>query len=181
MAAFAIFLRGVNVGGRCIVKMSELKTLLHRNGFANVQTFLNSGNVTLTSALHPEEIKEKIAGILGKKYPFSVDFIVKTAQEMQAVISRDPFRREGGLDGSKKCIAFLSAPPLKELLSLVNEDGNIVEKYRIVGDLIYIYYHNGIGRSYFSNSYIEKRLRVTSTVRNMNTVEKIAEMLGKPF
>jgi uncharacterized protein (DUF1697 family) len=173
MTTVAVFLRGVNVGGKNIVSMPELKALLLGQKFQDVQTFLNSGNITLQSGLQLAEIKNKITGILRRKYPFPIDFLVKTIRELQTVLLQDPFREEQGLDKSKRCVAFLSEAPSQEARAIVAGDNKIAERYVVVNDLIYIYYHDGIGRSYFSNNYIERHFNIVSTVRNVNTLEKI--------
>ncbi len=177
MTPAAVFLRGVNVGGKGIISMPELKTLLRENGFNEVQTFLNSGNITLKSGLHPEQIKKKIEGLLKKYYPFPMDIFIRTYQELKTVLSQDPFRKEQGLDNSKKCIAFLSESPQKERVAALAADTKIEERYFVIEDVIFIYYDNGIEKSYFSNGFIEKRLNVRSTTRNWNTLAKVIELM----
>ena len=51
-----VLLRGINLGARNRVSMPELRTALERDGFDDVQTYLQSGNVVLTSDASPEEV-----------------------------------------------------------------------------------------------------------------------------
>ena len=72
---------------------------------------------------------------------------------------------------------MLSVNVSEEQASQLKSDVRIVENYYHKDDLLYIYYHDGAGRSKFTTAYIDKKLKVTSTARNWNTILKMSEMI----
>ena len=73
---YVLLLRGINVGGKNKVIMSELKKKLLDEGFEKVDSYINSGNLFLSSALSPENCISKIARLLDLNYDFSIPFAV---------------------------------------------------------------------------------------------------------
>ena len=72
---------------------------------------------------------------------------------------------------------MLSDKVNKSQTAQFRSDEKIVENYYHKDDLLYIYYHDGAGRSKFTTPYIDKKLKVTSTARNWNTMIKMSEMI----
>ncbi len=67
MAVFVALLRAVNVGGTSKLTMNELRELCEENGFENVTTYIQSGNVVFTSVLSAVEVKYSLEAALEKK------------------------------------------------------------------------------------------------------------------
>lgn len=176
MNKFIIFLRGVNVGGNAPVKMDVLKSVLLENKYQNVKTYINSGNLVVTTLHDKRALVENVKEIIKTHFGISVEMIVKTKAEIEYIVSRDPFNKEKETDNPKKIVVMLSEMTNAEKTNVFIGDSNIVENYYIEGDLIYIYYHNGAGQSKFTNNYIEKKLKVISTARNWNTILKMEEL-----
>jgi uncharacterized protein (DUF1697 family) len=176
MPKYLIFLRAVNVGGNAIIKMSELKSVLEDNGFADVSTFINSGNIILKSNDLPEKTKEAIRNIIAKHFKLSIEMILKTQMELENILASDPYTFEED-DKSKRLVAMMSEKIDDRISLILKDDKKVSEKYYIKDDLIYIYYANGVGKSKFSTSYIEKKLGVFSTARNWNTLEKMLQLI----
>jgi uncharacterized protein (DUF1697 family) len=86
-------LRGINVGGKNKVPMSELKNCLEELGFSNVSTYIASGNVILESDKHPTEIKDWIEKAMPSRFKLHGELIkvlVLSRNQLQAVIDNKP-------------------------------------------------------------------------------------------
>ena len=73
---YVLLLRGVNVGGNNKVVMSGLKEFLKREGFSDVDSYINSGNLFFASDESVENIVLKIEKVLDENYEFSIPFVL---------------------------------------------------------------------------------------------------------
>jgi Uncharacterized protein conserved in bacteria len=90
MTYVALF-RGINVGGKNLVKMAELRQMLSRMGFLNVKTYIQSGNAIFDSEDMPDKIKADIQAAFRKVFGFECHIVLRTKDEISAVISALPF------------------------------------------------------------------------------------------
>jgi uncharacterized protein (DUF1697 family) len=93
MNTYAILLRGINVGGKNKVRMTELKECLEELGFSNVSTFIASGNVILKSPKRADRIQAQIEKALPERFKLDselVKILVLTRDQLQAVIDKKP-------------------------------------------------------------------------------------------
>jgi len=176
MNKFAVFLSGVNVGGNNIIKMSELKSALTVNGFKNVESYINSGNIIVSHNDDMAKVKNIIKEIIESEFKLNIEMVIKTESGIGGIIRNDPFNKTED-DNSKKVVVMLSGTADKKMVSMFKNDERIEENYYHHDDLIYVYYHNGAGKSKFTTSYIEKKLNVFCTARNWNTILKMNQML----
>lgn len=174
---YAIFFRGINVGGKLKINMSELKEALMNNNFNEVKTYINSGNVVFISELNKDKLKRQILELVHDKFGFHVEIIVQTAEEIKNLIKNDPFSEITNLDNSKKCIVFTSSEIENDAFDQLKENLEVIEEFYINSNVIYVYYENGQAKTKFTNNYIEKKLKTISTIRNWNTIEKVYEMI----
>jgi uncharacterized protein (DUF1697 family) len=90
---YVAFLKGINVGGKSVIKMNELKTLFEAAGFTQVQTVLASGNVVFESeVINPDTITEKIEALLKKKWKREIPVFVRTIDELREMERSRPFK-----------------------------------------------------------------------------------------
>jgi uncharacterized protein (DUF1697 family) len=90
---YIVLIRGINVGGKNSVSMTSLKSHLETEGFSNVKTYINSGNVILNTNQKPASIKSAIEALLPKKFTLDRDIIkvhVISDSELKAVIDSKP-------------------------------------------------------------------------------------------
>jgi uncharacterized protein (DUF1697 family) len=93
MDTYLILMRGVNVGGKNRVPMADLKTCLEELGFADVSTYIASGNVILKSDKRPEKIRAQIEGALTESFKLDSELIkvlVLSRKQLQAIIDNKP-------------------------------------------------------------------------------------------
>ncbi|MEW5675881.1 DUF1697 domain-containing protein [Flavobacterium enshiense] len=170
-------LRGINVSGHNMIKMEDLKALLERMGFANVRTYIQSGNVFIDSEEgHGATVGFKIKQEIFKEWGYDVPIIVVTKNDLEACLQNNPYLKEKDIDTKKLYFTFISKElndsSIHELkMSQVKPDEAVIDKNRI-----YIKYAVGAGKTRFDQKYIEKKLNVTATMRNLNTVTKLLEM-----
>ncbi len=89
---YVALFRGINVGGKHVVKMADLRDLLTGMGFGNVQTYIQSGNVVFDSAKDIDE--NQIAIEFAQKFGFESDVILRTKAEMDTIVANLPFTAE---------------------------------------------------------------------------------------
>jgi uncharacterized protein (DUF1697 family) len=178
MATYIALLRGINVGGRKKVRMADLRALLAGIGYRDVVTHLQSGNACFTSDRDsPEavarEIEDRIAADLG----LDVKVLVRTRDELAAVVENNPLP-EVTSSPAKLHVAFLSASPPPQRRSAIDPEAFAPAEFRIGEREVYVWYPNGLGRSKLTNDVWERRLGVTATMRNWNSVTKLLDLAG---
>ena len=181
MPIYIAMLRGINVGGYNLVKMSSLKEMFEDLGFERVQTYIQSGNLVFKAAKGSLSVlSTKIEGKILTECGFSCSVITRTPEELGKAIQNNPFVKESGTDPAKVHIAFLSAVPKSDAVEKLGALATKSEQLRHCGKEIYLYYPVGMGRAKLTGSVLERVLAVTATARNWNTVNRLYTMaVGK--
>lgn len=170
-------LRAINVGGRNLIPMSELRKFMESLGFANVRTLLQSGNLLFHSKKRPDAALERLLEIeTEKQFKLAIDFVVRSAPEWDAVIAENPFVDEADRDpGHLLLMALKHAPEagaVKDLQAAIKGP----ETIHAHGKQLYLVYPGGVGTSKLTNTLIERKLGTRGTARNWNTVLKLAAL-----
>jgi uncharacterized protein (DUF1697 family) len=112
MARYALFLRGINVGGRNLVPMAGLRTLLEREGFEDVATLLQSGNAVFSAASKPAAVLEgRLEKAIASALKVECDCFVRTAGEWATLAGANPFPAEAKRDPGHLLVVLLKAAP----------------------------------------------------------------------
>lgn len=93
MNTYIALLRGINVGGKNKVSMSELKAELEKQGYSNVVTYIASGNVVLKSKKSALEIQSEIENILPKHFRLDsalIKVLILTKKQLQTIVQNKP-------------------------------------------------------------------------------------------
>ena len=171
---YIVFLKGINVGGHRKVPMAELKVLLAKHGFKNVQTYIQSGNIILeSSSLKPFQIEDKIQKALYKYYGFEVSVFVKTPIELKRIFEDCPFSEAKRKDSY---FVLLHDVPTKQQIEEVSKKVYEFDEYIIQNNCIYLYCEKGMGKSKFNMKYFENKLNTFATTRNYNTMVKLLSL-----
>jgi uncharacterized protein (DUF1697 family) len=173
---YAALLRGINVGGNKKIAMAELRELLGGLGYADGTTYLQSGNAIFTASEQParvlaQAIEDSIAGTFGMK----VSVVIRTAAELAGVLGRNPLPGEPE-NPSRFFVAFLSEAPDPERTSEIESQSFGADKLWVRGSEAFLWCPAGAADTLLTNSLIEKRLGVTATSRNWNTVNKLVSL-----
>jgi len=177
MKTHLALLRGINVSGHNMIKMDALKTLLENVGFQNVQTYIQSGNVFVDSEEeNPSSVGFKIKQEIFKAFGHEVPVVVIGKEDLEACFKNNSYLKETDADLKKIYVAFIS----KELADGALNDLKISQfkpdEARIDKSRIFIKYAVGAGKTRLDQKYIEKKLNVTATIRNWNTVTNLLSM-----
>ena len=74
-------LRGINLGPRKRIAMPALRELLEGAGFEDVRTYVQSGNVVLSSSAAPRDLEARLEQMIAEHVGFEVGVVVRTAEE----------------------------------------------------------------------------------------------------
>ena len=177
MARYVALLRGINVGAGKIVKMERLRALFEALGFDGVRTYVQSGNVVFESEqMSSAGLSEKIEEKIQRDFGFKVPVLVKESREIEQIVRDNSLAKEKGIDHSKLHVTFLSDPPPKTAVKVLEPFATARERFRILNREIYLYCPDGYGNTKLSNNAIEKKLSVVATTRNWRTVNTLLEM-----
>lgn len=179
MNRYVLLLRGINVGGKNKVPMKELRTCLEKLGFANITTYIASGNVILES----EKSAEKVKSIIEKALPdtFKLDselikVLVMTKSQLKSVIDKKP---KGFGESPEKyhsdAIFMMDIDPHeamlvfspKEGIDMVWEGSGVIYSQRLSAQRTKSRLSKIVGTTAYKSM----------TIRNWNTTMKLLEML----
>ena len=170
-------LRGINVSGHNMIKMDVLKGTLENLGFQKVQTYIQSGNVFLNSE---EENPAKIAFVIKqeiyKVFGYDVPILVISKEDLQACVTNCQFLKEKKVDTKKLYVAFVSKELKAENINDLKMSQFKPDEVQIDNTRIFIKYHIGAGKTRLDQKYIEKKLNLTATIRNWNTVTQLLKI-----
>ncbi|MDX2086300.1 MAG: DUF1697 domain-containing protein [Kofleriaceae bacterium] len=83
-------LRGINVGGNNVIKMTDLKACFEKQGFTDVGTYIQSGNVVFSAAAKEAVVLTKIAAMLAKTFAYEATLVVRSLSEMRTIVDKAP-------------------------------------------------------------------------------------------
>jgi uncharacterized protein (DUF1697 family) len=170
-----VLLRGVNLGARNRIAMPELRRALEGAGFGDVRTYLQSGNVVLSSDLAADELARRCEREIADAFDLDIDVVVRTRSELARVVRRNPLA-DVAVDPKRYQVSFLSAPldreRVRELAALAAPE----ERFVAAGRELYAWHPAGVARSRLWARLAGRNLGVTATARNWTTVTKLLEL-----
>ena len=108
MTAYIALLRGINVGGHNLIAMADLRDHFEKLRFSNAKTLLQSGNVVFQCNRRTCLALERLLEAETKKrLAASVDYFVRTVEEWQTIVSRNPFPEEAKNDPGHLIVQFM--------------------------------------------------------------------------
>ena len=176
MKSYVVLLRAVNVGGNNKIKMSDLKQQLLNANFTNVKTYIQSGNIILSTNLDEQHIINKISKIIQDHFSLAISVFVITINDLKTAINNNPFAT---INDTKNIYFtfFNDNISIEKQLDLKQIDIKN-EKWQIVNNILYYYLPEGMSNSKLTNSFIEKKWKVLSTGRNLNTILKLNDLIN---
>lgn len=175
MTSWIALLRGVNVGGKNILPMKELRALLEGLGMANVKTYIQSGNCFFQSDLATsEEMEALLEEKIETNFGFRPKVLVLKAEDLKTAIEANPFA-DSVEDPKNLHLFFLSSSVGEVDYDKMNSSSTSAEEYSLVDQVFYLHTPNGFHGSKVAR-VAEKCLGVAATGRNLRSAMKIAEM-----
>lgn len=173
MNSYAVFLRGINVGG-INIKMADLRKVLESGPFSDVKTLLASGNVVLRSGLGAAAVKKEIEECLRKSFGYDAWVVVLTAARVAELVEACPYPPDDATTHSYVTLASDTAM-LDELFdAAAGLDG--VEQVRLGPEAsAWLAPTGGTLESPFSKLSAKQRFKSSTTTRNLRTLIKVRD------
>lgn len=178
MTEHLALLRGINVGGRNLIKMADLRACFEKNGFENVATYIQSGNVLFSAPASPRLVARAEA-MLSDTFGYQASVVVLSHKQMRAVVEGVP-KGFGSEPGDYRYDVIFLKEPLKAKAAI----GNVAVAPGV--DEV----HPGPGALYFSrlisqasrsrlSKIVTSPIYPSVTIRNWNTTTKLLAMLNE--
>jgi uncharacterized protein (DUF1697 family) len=177
MPCFVAFIRGINVGGHTVTKVT-LQEAFSSMGFNSISTFRQSGNIIFEAASQePKTLEIQIQTRLQERLPFQVAVFVRTIPQLKRLIELYPFKGEEEADADFQ-ITFLKEArrpfPLKLPVRIPNSTADVIS----VRDEEVFSVTRGHGDGGKPNPFLESKLKTKATTRNWNVIKEIANQFG---
>jgi uncharacterized protein (DUF1697 family) len=175
VARLIVLLRGVNLAGRNRVSMPDLRAALEEAGFEGVATYVQSGNVVLSSKGSAKTIASEVERLLRERFGLDVNVVVRTRAQLARVVERNPLEKVAK-DPKLYQVTFLEKAPSAGVLRKLEDAAVGNERVEHVGSELYAWHPDGVARSKLATLMSGKGLGVTATARNWTTVTKLLEL-----
>ncbi|MEO8053913.1 MAG: DUF1697 domain-containing protein [Acidobacteriota bacterium] len=176
MPRYVAFLRAVNVGGR-VVKMDALKKIFESVGLKEVESFIASGNVVFSSK-GVKGLDAKIAAVLERALGFEASVFVRTLEELSALAAHRPFSEKDVAACQTYVIGFLSKDLSAEFGSRFSALATPADRFHLRGRDFWWLSKHGQNKPAITGRQLEKALGQPATLRNVNTIRRMAERYG---
>jgi len=174
---YIILLRGINVSGKNKIKMADLRATLEVMNFANIQTYIQSGNIILETEEMPNtELSERIKNQIKTTFDYDVPTLALRLGEWCEIFENNPFLQKRNEDITKLHVTLLAELPDSELVKTIKDFQHKADEFQIVGKNIYLFCPEGYGRTKLTNNFFERKLKVAATTRNWKTMTKLMEL-----
>lgn len=177
MTRYIAFLRGINVGGNNMIKMQDLKDCLLKAGFANVHTYIQSGNVLFESDIAQAQLADKIKASIHQTFGMELGVVVFSAAQWKAVIKAAP--KDWGKDTTYKHNILIMLEPY-DMKQTMYEFGEIKPEIEAAQAGKGVIYQSSsmkyVGRTTYSK-IVGKPVYKQVTIRNYNTATKLLKLL----
>lgn len=167
-------LRGINVGGKHIVKMANLRRLFEAAGATEVATHLQSGNVIFRAArTRLGAIARRVDAALENEFGFSAPIVTRRGAEFAAAVEAYPFTAPA----KERHIGFCATEPTAVAIASLDPNRSPPDRFAIDDSHVYLHCPNGMARTKLTNDYFDRALGTTTTFRNWNTAQRLIEMI----
>lgn len=172
------FLRGINVGARNRIAMAELREIMQDLGCREVRTHLQSGNVVFVAPARAgasDWIAHEIEHAIERRLGLNVPVLMRSADELAEVVERNPLA-DVASNPSRLLVTFLSAEAQRDRIAELDPERFLPDRFAAGEREIYVWAPRGASETKLTHSFWEKRLGVTATARNWNTVQRLLEI-----
>jgi len=147
-------------------------------GLYDINTYLQSGNVVFSSELEScNKLETAIADTVHKSFGFDIKVKVIEKDSFQKVFLNNPFMKDTEIDTKQLYYIHLMGEPDVTVFKELKNDEKIPEKMSLEEGVIYVQYVNGYGRSKLHGNIFERKLKVSATARNHNTMKNLSKIL----
>jgi uncharacterized protein (DUF1697 family) len=155
--------------------MAELRAALEEAGFEDVKTYLQSGNVVLSSKTKPEQTVRKVERLVQAAFGLDIPVVARTGAQLARVVARNPLG-DVATDPKRYQVSFLDGPLPAASKRKLEQARAESERFVVDGREIYAWHPAGVARSKLWAALAGQGLGVTATARNWTTVTKLLEL-----
>jgi len=154
--------------------MSALRAMAEDRGYTDVATYINSGNLIISSSKKAATVEREISNAIKDTFGRPIDVTVRTPAQLKKILAENPYP-----DGnpSQVTVAFLTKAPPANAQDKVAAVATDHEPFTFAGQDVYVNYSQGIGKSKLAERFSDI-IGVSSTVRNIRTIEKVLALCG---
>lgn len=177
MARFVALLRGINVGGNNIIKMTDLKACFESDGFEDVTTFIQSGNVLFTAkGSRGAPLTKRVEAMLEKRFGYRATVVIRSDREMSAVIEEAP--KGFGKSSARRYDVIFLMPPVTaaKALAVLPRNPDVDDVSAGPGVVYYSRLASKATQSRLSK-VVSLPIYKSVTIRNWNTTTKLHALL----
>jgi len=174
-------LRGINVSGHHKILMKDLKAMYESMDFENVRTYIQSGNVIFETRQKKSDLvlAQEIRNKINETFGFDVPVITRSAEEINEVLTHNPFLKRKEVDLARLHVTFLAEVPSKEKLEQLKAVNYAPDEFIVAGKEVYLYIPVSYGHTKLNNNFWESKLQRTATTRNWKTVGELAKIANE--
>lgn len=174
MGRWIVLLRGINVGGHNKLPMADLRVALGDAGYADVTTYIQSGNIALTA---PTCTPDAISAVIADRFGLDVPAVVITPERLREVVTANPFPEME--DEPKFLHLFVCNDPIPlGADEAIDPADHAPDRFAFGRSEIYVAYPQGQARSKLTNAVFDRVTGQVTTGRNWNTVRKLLDLAG---
>lgn len=171
-------LRGINVGGKHRVPMPELRAVGEALGLAEVQTYIQSGNLVFMADGRPSALERTLEAAIAERFGLQIPVMVRTAREWRTYLDENPFPKASASAPNLVMLALPKAPLPGGVATALQARAVDGERVQEAGGALWIHFAGGSGRSKLSPAVLDRLAGSPVTTRNWRTVVKLGELLG---
>ena len=175
MTKHILLLRGINLAARNRIAMADLRGVLEDAGFEDVRTYLQSGNVVVSSPAKSDDVARKTKRLIAKHFDLDIAVVVRSRAQLAKIVERNPLQKVAK-NPKRYQVSFLETKPTREVVRRVEEAAVPPEQVVAIGREIYAWHPDSIGRSRLWTLLAGQRLGITATARNWTTVTKLLSL-----
>ena len=177
MNTFIALLRGINVSGQKMIKMVALTELFNSLKFANVKTYIQSGNVVFQDkGKDTTALEKRIAKGIRDTFGFEVPVLVLNAETLPEILKNNPYIKKKETDTDKLYLTFFTGSYDKKTLDTLAAGDYKGDEFIVKGQVIYLHLPNNYGNTKLNNNFFENKLKITATTRNWKTMNELKKM-----
>jgi uncharacterized protein (DUF1697 family) len=158
--------------------MAKLRSELEQAGFEDVATYVQSGNVVLSSGDSAANVARAVEGLVEKEFGLKIPVVVRTRAQLAQIVKRNPLAKVAK-NPKRYQVSFLEKKAPASLLRELEEVAAPTERVVAHGREIYAWHPEGVARSKLWAALAGKGLGVTATARNWTTVTKLLELADR--
>ncbi len=178
MNLYVALLRGINVGGKNLIKMTDLGAYFESLGFTNVRTYIQSGNVIFgTGETDEAKLVTQLEEVLSKNFNYESSLVLRSNEEMRNIVANAPAGFGSEPDAYRYDVLFLKEPLTPaEAMQTVNPKEGVDQAY--AGNRV-LYFSRLTSKA--SQSHLTRIVGTpvyqSLTIRNWNTTTRLLDLM----